>query len=94
MCLFSAFFTTIVMNIFDGGRIDSDKEFSKCGCIMEIVLLFFFGIFLIISFILDVITYPIQVLIKYSIKCCSKKEAKQSTRNSSISTNDPISTNV
>lgn len=75
--MFSAFFSTLVMNIFDGGRLDSSKdsnEFSKCGCIMEIIILLFFGIFLVLAIILDVVTYPIQAVIKYIIKCFDKNK--------------------
>jgi hypothetical protein len=69
MTCFPAIFTLLVMNIFDGGKLDSD---SDRNCLIDLLFIFAFIISMIIGVVLDFVTSPIQIIITGLVWCYYK----------------------
>lgn len=69
MRCFPAVFTMFIMNLFDGGKLDSDSERN---CIIDLLFIFAFIICILIGVVLDFVTSPVQIIITGLFWCYCK----------------------
>ena len=76
------FFSSMIIYYFNGGKINYNKN-SDFGCIIYIIKSLLFFITMLILFIIDIITYPLQLIIKYTCyRFFQKKESVSDICNS------------